>query len=131
MSSTLAGVELSDMDTASGSTEMSALSKVPDFWLKHTHRGFIPNPKASVHDEIMRLAASKGWSDNTTRKRRKEALASEIEFYGGGKDRLERWQKLCIEVDVAEPGDVPRSISACKKVGPSSRGEAPSMIMSN
>jgi hypothetical protein len=84
----------------------------------HKHHSFTPDPRAAMHDEIMRLATLKGWSHKTIMKRRTEALAAELALYGDGKDRLDRWQQLCVEVGVADLNDVPKSITACKKVCP-------------
>jgi hypothetical protein len=96
--------------------ETSASPRIADFWLHHEHNGFTPNSRAPVHEEIRRLADSRGWSHSTMMKRREEALAAEITLHDDGKDRLERWQQLCVEVGAAGPHDVPRSMSGCKKV---------------
>jgi hypothetical protein len=124
-------VELSDTDSATGSIEASTPAKISEFWSTHKHHGFTPDPRAALHDEIMRLAALKGWSHNTMMKRRTEALAAELALYGDGKDRLDRWQQLCVEVGVADLDDIPKSISACKKVGPRLCNEALSITMSD
>jgi hypothetical protein len=124
MSSTIGGTELSDTDSTTGSIDALTPAKMSEFWLIHKHHGFTPNPRAAVHDEIMRLATLKCWSHNTRLKRRTEALAAELALYDDGKDRLGRWQQLCVEVGVAELNDLPTSISACKKVGPRLRKEA-------
>lgn len=122
--STIGVVESSDASSTTGSIETSTSSRIADFWLHHEHNGFTPNPRASVHEEIKRLADSKGWSYRTMMKRRKEALAAEIALHDDGKDRLERWQQLCVEVGVADLDDLPKSISACKKVSLKSDSKA-------
>jgi hypothetical protein len=61
-------------------------------------------------------------------KRRDEALAAEIALHDGGKDRLDRWQQLCVEVGVSDPDDIPKSISACKKVGSRDHIEDPAAL---
>jgi hypothetical protein len=100
----------------------SGSARIADFWLHYEHSGFCPHPRASVHDEIKRLADSKGWSHRTMMKRRNEALAAEVALHDNGRTRLDRWQQLCLEVGVAEPNDLPGSISACKRVCFEDRG---------
>ncbi|KAH7061028.1 hypothetical protein BKA63DRAFT_429755 [Paraphoma chrysanthemicola] len=108
-------MDLSDAESAAGSIGPSISLRIADFWLRHEHDGFTPNPRASVHDEIKRLAASKGWDYSTMMKRRKEALAAEVALHDDGRDRLDQWQQLCVEVGVADLENVPKSIRACRK----------------
>jgi hypothetical protein len=123
-SSTIAMEELSDAAFAPGHTGNleSGSVAIAGFWLHYEHSGFSPDPKASVQDEIQRLADSKGWSHKTMMKRRNEALAAEIALHDNGKTQLDRWQQLCVEVGVAEVGKIPKSISACKRVCFEDRG---------
>ncbi|KAH6382938.1 hypothetical protein HBI60_259460 [Parastagonospora nodorum] len=114
-SSTLGGVELSDTDSATGSIRASTPAKISEFWSTHKHHDFTPDPRAALHDELERLATLEGWSRKTMMKREKEALAAELALYDDGKDRLDRWQQLCVEVGVADLDELPKSISACKK----------------
>jgi hypothetical protein len=96
--------------------------RIAAFWSLHRHSGLSPNPRASVLDEIRRLADSRGWSHRTMMKRRNEALASEIALHDNGETQLDRWQQLCIEVGVAKADEIPKSITACKRVCFGDRG---------
>jgi hypothetical protein len=55
-------------------------------------------------------------------KRRNEALPSEIALHDNGETQLDRWQQLCIEVGVAKADEIPKSITACKRVCFGDRG---------
>lgn len=120
----IGAVELSDANSAPGHTSLSTSSGITDFWLRHQHSDFTPNPRASVYGEIKRLAACKGWSYKTMMKRRNEALAAEISLHDHGKDHLEQWQQLCVEVGVTNLENVPKSIRACRKVSPLSHNDS-------
>lgn len=82
------------------------------FW--YQFKGFEPQPAATFKDEFARLAQQQKWGKKTKKKRRAEALTSEITFHHGTSlHKLDRWRELCEEMGVEE---VPNSITKCKQV---------------
>jgi hypothetical protein len=77
---------------------------------------FLYDPSLGLKSNFDRLAAQRGWGRKLKKKRWTECqTVCFTALYGGDadKNKLERWQDLCLEVHIADP---PKSISGCKQV---------------
>lgn len=76
--------------------------------------GIAASLKDDFNSLFNRLAIREGWSKTQRKKRRREAIAGEVDaIYGTDTTKLEKWQELCCDVKI-EP--VPDSITKCRKV---------------
>lgn len=84
------------------------------YWLPHAHV-FTYNPQAGFVSELTRLASQMGWGRRSAQYRNERTLCFQLELlvaFGPGTD-LEKWQKLCEEVEIEQ---IPTSITGCRKV---------------